>query len=181
MDIAITIGIAVIVIFFLADGVRRGLLRSVFEIVGLVAAFFCAAYFGHYLAAQLAGATRISHQALLYFFSFVVFVAVVVVFHLIGLVLQKIASATLLGPIDRLGGAVLGAVKGVLVVSLLLVILTWLPMPRSFKERVREHPVAARVYPVLPQMYRTFIDRDGGAGIDRPADEAEETRQRDTT
>lgn len=179
MDIVVTIVIALIVLFFLVDGVRRGLLRSVFEIVGLVAAFFCAVYFGHDIAARLAGAVDISREALLYFFSFVVFVAVVVVFHLIGVLLQKIASATLLGPIDRLGGAALGAIRGVLVVSLLLVILTWLPMPRSFKERVREHPVAARMYPVLPSMYRTFIDRSGGDGFERPADDAQETRQRD--
>lgn len=180
MDIAITVVIALIVVFFLADGVRRGLLRSIFEIVGLVAAFFGAVYFGHYLAARLAGAVSISREALLYFFSFVVFIVVVIVFHMIGVLLQKIASATLLGPIDRLGGAVLGAAKGVLVVSLLLVILTWLPMPHSFKERIREHPVAARFQPVLPSMYRTFIDRAGGDRLERPADDTGETPRQDT-
>jgi membrane protein required for colicin V production len=186
MSIAISVIILLIILFFFIDGIRRGLLRAIFEIIGIIAAFFCAYYFGHYIAAELAGSVRISYAALLYFFAFIVFLAVIVVFHLLGLLLQKIVSATVLGPVDRLGGAALGAVKGVLVVSLLLVILAWLPLPRGFKDEVRENRLAAAIHPVLPSMYRFFIRRTpvkpGGAvdEMERRLDDSQETRQRRT-
>lgn len=180
MDIVTSVVIALIVLFFFIDGIRRGLFRAVFEIAGLIAAFVCGYYFGHRIAEALAGSLRVSQPALLYFFSFVVFIAVVVVFHLVGLVIQKIVSATVLGPVDRIGGAVFGALKGVLVVSLLLVILAWLPLPEAFKEDIRENALASRIYPVLPETYRLImrsVPPGSAVPIDRMEDRPEESRE----
>jgi membrane protein required for colicin V production len=180
MDIVISVLILLVILFFFIDGIRRGFFRAVFEIAGIVAAFISAYYFGHQIAAALAGSLRVSQPALLYFFSFVLFVAVIVIFHLIGLLIQKIVSATVLGPVDRIGGAVFGAFKGVLVVSLLLVVLAWLPLPEAFKEDVRGNALAARIHPVLPETYR-LIMRSAPATpagtIDRMDERPEESRE----
>jgi uncharacterized membrane protein required for colicin V production len=159
MDLAITIVIGLIIAFFLVDGVRRGLVRQLFEIVGLVAAFIAAYYLGHSLAERAGGATRITHPVLVFFFSAVVFIAVVLVFHLVGLLLQKIVNVTVLGPVDRVGGALFGAVKGVLFVSLVCVLVFSIPSTDGFRHRLDENRLASAMRPILPRVYHFFIKR----------------------
>jgi uncharacterized membrane protein required for colicin V production len=159
MDTVITVVIVLVILFFLIDGIRRGLVRQVFEIVGLVAAFIAAYYLGHFLARRFDASTRISYPIVLFFFSAVVFVAVVIVFHLLGVVMQKIMSITVLGAVDRIGGALFGALKGVLFVSLVCVLIFSIPNGGGFKRKLETNRVAAAVHPVLPWMYNLFMKR----------------------
>jgi uncharacterized membrane protein required for colicin V production len=157
MDRIIGLIILVVILIFLVDGVRRGLVRQIFEIVGLVAAFVGAYYTYHYFAAQYRGSTQLAHHGVTIAATIVVFVVVALVFHLIGMLLGKIASVTVLGPVDRIGGGLLGAIKGVLFVSLLCVLCFSLPFPDGFKEKLKRDPVASRVYPVLPKLYDSVV------------------------
>ena len=157
MDRLIGVAIIIIVIFFLIDGVRRGLVRQIFEIIGLVAAFVCAYYVGHLFAVRYEGALTISRKFQLVGTSIVVFVVIAIVFHLIGRLLGKIVSVTILGPVDKLGGGMLGALKGVLFASLLCVVCFSLPLPEGFKERLKVDPIAARVHPILPRVYESIV------------------------
>jgi uncharacterized membrane protein required for colicin V production len=157
VDHLIGIIIAIIILVFFVDGVRRGLVRQLLEIIGLVAAFICAYDVGHSIAGRYDGVLRLSHRILLIGASVLVFVAVVLLFHLVGLLIGKIVSVTLLGPVDKLGGGIFGALKGVLFVSLLCVLCFSLPLPGGFKEKLRADPVAARIHPILPRLYRAVV------------------------
>lgn len=159
MDTVITVVIILIIVFFLIDGIRRGLVRQVFEIAGLIVAFMGAYYLGHFFAQRFEGSTRISYSVILFFFSAIVFIAVVIVFHLLGLMMQKIMSVTILGPVDRVGGAMFGALKGVLFVSLVCVLVFSVPAAGGFKRKLQTNRVAAAIHPVLPRMYNFFIKR----------------------
>ena len=130
-----------------------------FEIAGLIAAFIGAYYLGHALADRFDGSTRISGAAVRFFFSAVVFVAIVIAFHLLGLLMQKVVGVTILGPVDRIGGAVLGAVKGVLFVSLVCVLVFNVPASGRITEKIRANRIAAEMYPVLPRVYNFFMKR----------------------
>jgi membrane protein required for colicin V production len=159
MDAAITIVIGLIILFFFIDGIRRGLIRQLFEIAGLIAAFIGAYYVGHALADRFEASTRIAYPIILFFFSAVVFLVVVFAFHLIGLMFQKIVSVTILNPVDRIGGAVLGAVKGVLFVSLVCVLLFSIPDSEGFRQRLAANRAATAIHPLLPRVYHFFIKR----------------------
>jgi len=165
MDTVITIVIALIILFFFVDGIRRGLVRQLFEIAGLIAAFIGAYYVGHALADRFEGSTRISYPIILFFFSAVVFLVVVFAFHLIGIMFQKIVSVTILNPVDRIGGAVLGAVKGVLFVSLICVLLFSIPASEGFRQKLAANRVATAIHPLLPRVYHFFI-RHPAARVD---------------
>mgnify|MGYP001766035769 CR=1 FL=1 len=173
MDTFTTIVIGLIVLFFFIDGIRRGLVRQVFEIVGLVAAFVGAYYLGHALAAHFEGSTRISSRIVFWFFAAAVFLVVVVVFHLLGRIFQKIMSVTVLSPVDKIGGAVFGALKGVLFTSLLCVIAYNVPLPGTFRETLATNRAVAVVYPVLPRVYNFImkhsVSRPDGS-LEIPAD-----------
>ena len=157
MDNIISAAIVIVILIFLIDGIRRGLVRQLFEIVGLVAAFVGAYYLGHWLAADGHGSARVSHRAILIVSSVVVFVVIVIIFHLLGMLFQKIMSVTVLSPVDRVGGAIFGAFKGVLFVSLLCVIIFSFSPRGSFAARLKANAVASRVYPVLPRAYDFFM------------------------
>ncbi len=172
MSTAITISIGVIVLLFLIDGIRRGFLRSIFEIIGFVAAFVVARRYGPELASWLTERTSISQAALTYFFSIVAFVCVILAFHLFGLLLQMIVCATVLSPVDRLGGAVLGILKGALIVSLIVSIVHWLPVPESFKQEVRSNSTAEAFRPILPKVYHFIVDRVFAKHIENESKEA---------
>ena len=159
LDTVITAVIALIILVFLIDGIRRGLVRQLFEIVGLIAAFIGAFYLGHFFAHRFEGSTRISYAVILFFFSGVVFIAIALVFHFIGLVLQKVVSVTILGPVDRIGGAALGALKGVLFVSLVCVLITSAPAAGGFRQKLEANRIAAAMCPVLPRVYHFFMKR----------------------
>lgn len=157
MDRIIGIVIVVIIFFFLVDGVRRGLVRQIFEIIGLVAAFVGAYYTVHYFADQYHGSPHLAHKGVMIASAIIVFVVIALVFHLIGLLFGKIASVTILAPVDKVGGGFLGALKGILFVSLLCLICFYLPFPDAFKEKLKVDPVASRIYPVLPRLYDSVI------------------------
>jgi uncharacterized membrane protein required for colicin V production len=163
MDRLIGIIICIIVVFFFIDGLRRGLVRQLFEIVGLVAAFICAYYVGHSIAGRYDGTVKFSHSFLSVAASVVVFLVIVVAFHFIGLLLGKIVSVTILGPVDKIGGGLFGALKGVLFVSLLCVLCFSLPFPGAFKEKLKADPVAARIHPILPRLYESVVRPSPGA------------------
>jgi hypothetical protein len=159
MDTVITIVIGLIILFFFVDGIRRGLVRQLFEIAGLIAAFIGAYYLGHAFADRFQGSTRISYAVVRFFFSAVVFIAVALVFHLLGVLFQKIVSVTILGPVDRIGGALFGAVKGVLFVSLVCVLLFSVPAAGGLTAKIKANRVATAVHPVLPRVYNFFMKR----------------------
>ena len=159
IDTVITIVIFLVVLFFLVDGIRRGLVRQLFEIAGLIAAFIGAYYLGHTIAHRFDGSTRISFAVSRFFFSAVVFIVIALAFHLLGLLFQKMVSFTVLGPVDRVGGAFFGAVKGVLFVSLVCVLLFSVPDAGGLTAKIKANQAAAAIHPVLPRVYNIFMKR----------------------
>jgi len=153
----ITIVIILLLVLFLIDGARRGLVRQILEIIGLVAAFVCAYYVHDYLVSEHVRTIRASRELFSVGAAVFVFVAIVILFHFIGLLLGKIMSVSVLGPVDKVGGAILGACKGVLFVSLLCLICFTLPFPDHFKERLKADPLATRIHPILPRLYESIF------------------------
>jgi membrane protein required for colicin V production len=149
----IDIIILVVLVIFFVWGLKRGFIRQVLEIVGIIAAFIGAFYLAHRFAGYLDTKLDLPYQVTLVISAIAIFIGILIVFHFLGLFLQKVTSITLLAPLDRIGGGLFGAFKGVLLVSLVLVILLHLPLPVDFKEDVRDAPLASVIYPVLPGLF----------------------------
>ncbi|MBD3179692.1 MAG: hypothetical protein GF417_08835 [Candidatus Latescibacteria bacterium] len=161
MVTAIDIAIGIIFVWFLIAGVRRGLIRQVLEVVGIIAAFICAFYLAHNLALYLKPRIEISYNIATVISAVIIFAGVIIGFHFLGLALRKFISITLLGSFDRVMGGIFGGVKGLLLCSLLLIILMALPLPENFRDRLEEDPVVAVVAPLLPVLFDTVFSTTG--------------------
>lgn len=149
----VDIVILLILVFFFISGARRGLIRQVLDIVGIILAFISAFYLARYFAEYLERSIELTYNISLVVAAIVIFIGILVLFHALGLLLKKVAEITLFGSVDRVGGGLLGAFKGVLLVSLLLVIAFNIPLPQKVHKELGTRPLASGIYPVLPSLF----------------------------
>ncbi|MGE4518501.1 MAG: CvpA family protein [Desulfobacteraceae bacterium] len=124
------IAILCILGFTLIRGIMTGLVQSVSGVIGAVAGFYAAYFYYPTLAGFLE--KWVEPGSVLNIASFfVIFCAVVIVVTILGRVLKWILKIVFLGWVDRLGGGVLGFIKGGIIVSVLVIALTTFLPPRS--------------------------------------------------
>ena len=188
MDILKIITLVVLVLFFFF-GLKRGLIRQVLEVLGVIGAFIGSFYMAHHLASYLEGRFDLSYRIALVIAAAGIFTVIIILFHFIGLALQKLFKMTVLGWFDRLMGGVFGALKGTLLMSLILVIIISLPLDRQFRTDIIDDPFLGIIYPVLPVMFDLVLSRTGTdfseitrvkelAGIDKMKKSADEIGDR---
>ncbi len=107
----IDIVLVIILIILVLHGIMIGLIRGIFDIVGIV--------LGYILAINYSGALGIPK-----FLAFLlIFIVVVVGVSVLGRIISKLIHVTLLGSIDRLLGGLLGFLKGFIICFVFLIIL----------------------------------------------------------
>lgn len=155
--------------FFIA-GVKRGLIRQVLEVVGIIVAFLAAFYFAHALAEWIEVRTSADYRLSLAMAALAIFTGIIIGVHFVGLGLKKLFGLTIMGVFDRVAGGLFGVLKGVLIVSLVLSVIMILPVPDDIKDELREDPVTGAIYPVLPVMFDAVMGNlPGGASFEQIA------------
>jgi membrane protein required for colicin V production len=161
--------LAVLAWFFII-GVKRGLIRQVLEVAGIIVAFFAAFYFAHALAEWIELKTSADYRLSLAMAALAIFIGIIIGVHFIGLGLKKLFGLTIMGVFDRVAGGLFGALKGVLIVSLVLSVIMILPVPDDIKDQLRDDPVTGAIYPVLPVMFDAVAGSiPGGARFEQIA------------
>jgi membrane protein required for colicin V production len=155
----IDIIIILILVVFSISGLKRGLIRQVLDILGIILAFIGAFYLAHYLARYLEESIELRYDMSLVISAVAIFIGILVFFHVLGVLFKKTVEIAHLGSIDKIGGALLGVFKGVLLVSLLLVIALNIPLPDALKNEMRDRPLAVAIYPVLPSLFDFVLSR----------------------
>jgi len=96
------------------QGLMRGLIKTVFSIIGVIVAIVAASRFYD----TVSGWFGFAENAVFNAFAFVVvLVAVMVIFSLLANMLRSFTSTIMLGWADRLGGALLGLLIGALLLG----------------------------------------------------------------
>ena len=119
--------VVVIMVYFLIIGLLRGGIREITSIAALLGGFYIA-YLG-YEPFSVVFQVFISTQYIREIVAFIVLFGLVAVsVTLVGTLLRMFMKMVLLGMVDRLAGVLIGAVKAVIVVSVLhFLALTFLP------------------------------------------------------
>ncbi len=113
----------VILCFCLIRGLFRGLIKEVSSIIGVLGAYYAAyTYYGaiaKILSRWIADATYLNIISFM-----VIFIVIFIIISMLGVVIKYLLNIAFLGWVDRICGAGFGLVKGILVVSVILVALT---------------------------------------------------------
>jgi membrane protein required for colicin V production len=119
--------LALIFVYSVIRAAIRGLAREAFALAGLIVGFFLACWNYQSAAAYLRG--LINSQPLAEFCAFLLIVSIVMLLaSLLGRLVQRTASAIGLSPLDRLGGAAFGLLRGtILGTAILLAVTAFLP------------------------------------------------------
>lgn len=146
----------------------KGFARQIIELVGLVVSFFVAAVIASWLASQLARFASLPHSPALVISFIAVFVGGLVAFHFVAISAQRMVHTSLLGWLDRLVGAMLGLLAGILVTSVLTTMLFELPISDGLRAGLEGSAVCAFVQPVAGWLFEAVFPHDRGliaAGI----------------
>ncbi len=145
--------ILLILIFFIIKGWRRGFFRSLIGLVGFFLSVFLATSY-----------LNLAKGLILRFFSLpsavaavigflMIFLVLLALFHIIGLMVQRLIHLTPIGILDTLGGMALGLLAGGIIASLLLLFLSILPLPERVSCQIEESALARSTRSIAPYIF----------------------------
>ncbi len=168
LDIIILIPLA----YFAFKGFTKGFIITLAMLAGLLLGLYAAVHFSEYTATALTNTFHMQSSNIRVISYLVTFVVVLVLVYLLGQFLTGVVKTTGLGIVDRLAGLLLGVAKGLLIVSIFVVMFgkidpksNLIPL-KSKKESVLYNPIsviAPRVFPVMKKCTeeaKSFITGD---------------------
>jgi len=115
--------VIVILGYCLIRGIFRGLVKELSSIIGVFGGFYAAYTYYPVLAKPLS--KWIANAGYLNILSFlIIFCGVFIIISILGIIINYLLKIVFLGWLDRVSGAMFGAMKGILIVSVLLIALT---------------------------------------------------------
>jgi len=115
--------VVTILAYCIIRGIFRGLLKELSSIIGVFGGYYAAYTYYGMLAKPLS--KWIDHTGYLNIFSFlIIFCIVFLIISMLGVIINYLLKLAFLGWVDRLAGAVFGAMKAALIVSVLLIAFT---------------------------------------------------------
>jgi len=150
--------ILVILVLFLIQGYRKGIIISLASIAALVLGIYIAVHFSNYLDSTLMEHLKPSRKWLPILSFTITFIVVVIVVLLVAKLTEKLVDVVGMGFFNHLGGAVLGLVKGVILISILIFIFTSIDTKGKWlkEQHKKDSYLYSRVSAVFPKLMKTF-------------------------
>ena len=131
--ILLDILIWVVLIFFVAKGFSKGLVREATSLLGLVTGGWAAFRYYPALSQVMRGFINLPPQVALPLSFLLIFLLLGILFYFLGHLLTVIFKIMLLGGINRIGGIVFGFLEGGFILCLVLYLGTTRPVPDKMK------------------------------------------------
>ena len=149
--------IAIILLLFGVKGFRKGLIIEVVTLLAFAVGIYGAMHFSDFTAEHLKEFMEINPKYLNTTAFVLTFILLVILVNIIGRMVTKLIQAMDLGFFNKLGGAVFGMAKGVLLCSIMVMVLNNFQLLGVVKPEVREQ---SKLYPYIeetvPYVYRGF-------------------------
>jgi len=145
--------------FCLVRGFFRGLVKELSSIIGVFAGFYAAYTYYSVLAGYMSKwISGFQHTNIICFL--IIFLTVFITISILGLFLKYILNISFLGWADRICGTCFGFIKGILVVSVLLLVLTtFLKQNGSFIKKSVLSPYVMVISETMTQLVSTDIKK----------------------
>ncbi len=143
----------VVIVFFGILGFKDGVVKRVLEIAGVFVTLVLTARFATVVEPWVADKTGVNEETALLLTWAVLFFAGLLLSRFLASLLSKMVRLTLLGWLDRWGGALVGVALGTLVSSVLLVAASSVPGGAKIQEAYDESPVGRFIFYAAPSVY----------------------------
>ncbi len=153
MPATLLIPIPFIVVLALV-GLRDGVVKRVVEIIGVIATVILTARFAAAVQPWVMDRTGAAEEPALLITWALLFLAGLILSRLVAVLLSKLIHLTILGWLDRLGGAVLGAAIGVLLSSAVVLLLSQLPGGGDIQRDYQASGFGRFIYGAAPSVYQ---------------------------
>lgn len=141
------------VVTFITIGSKKGFIRELVAFMGLCAALVIATGKLDFIAVEVAGNLDASPLAVAVTAYIIVLGIIYVVFKITARMLQKLVSLQKLGQQDKYGGAIIGALRGFLIVGAVVFVTILLPLPRVYYQRLEESVIAKTAAKSIQYLY----------------------------
>lgn len=158
--------IIIILLYCLIRGIFRGIIKELSSIIGVLGGFYGAYAYYPLVAKQLS--RWISNTGYLNILSFmIIFCVVFIVISILGIIIKYLLRISFLGWVDRVCGAGFGIIKGILIVSVILLALTtFLPKGAPLIKNSLLSPHVTMISEKLIKVTSTQMKRQFGAKIE---------------
>jgi membrane protein required for colicin V production len=152
----VDIAVALIMIFFFIAGVRKGFIQEVMGLIAIILAFILGITGAPIWSEVLVEKLKFPSSVATVVIFILIFILVFILVKALGNILFKVVRATPLDVIDRLGGSLVGLVKGALIISLMLIFLGLFSLPRVIDQELNDSASAVPLRALAPSVYRLF-------------------------
>lgn len=159
----IDIIIIVILLFAAVRGFMTGLFASIASLVAIVAGVFCAIHYSYYIEYALNDSVlEWSHQTNKIVAFAVTFLAVVLAIIFVGKLLTKLADITALGLLNKILGAISGALKWSLILSVIFLLFDKFnkTIPFVDEEMLDESVMFYPIKSIVPTLIPAIMDEE---------------------
>ena len=162
----VIVGIAVF--FFIFLGLREGAVKSLVSMVAVFVALFLATGSLNFLAKGVPQFSDPNYLGTSIVFILVWALSFIFLDLFLTLLFKKVIKIVILGPLDKVGGLLIGGFKGLLICGIILQLILFLPLPAAAKKQVAEstlsrvsiavyhwaYPYAKRVKPIFDDLIK---------------------------
>lgn len=150
--------IIVLLVLFLIHGYRKGIIIGLATIAALLLGIYAAVHFSNYLDATLTEHLHPSGKWLPILSFSITFIIVVIIVMIVAKLTEKLVDVVGMGFFNHIGGALLGLVKGVILISILIFIYTSMdPKGKLLPEKdIKSSFAYGRISEVFPKLMKTF-------------------------
>jgi uncharacterized membrane protein required for colicin V production len=161
MDVPVLLALAAIIIFGIV-GFKDGVVKRILEIAGVLVSLILTARFASAVQPTVMEKSGMEEGASLLLTWAVLFFVGLVLSRLLARLISKALHLTVLGWLDRWGGALVGMALGTLVVSVVLVAATQVPGAASIQTAYDKTKVGQFIYYAAPEFYVQVRKLGGG-------------------
>ena len=148
--------ILIFIFISLLIGLKAGLIKSVFTVVGLIAGLFLAVKYYNFPGSLIAGWISMPRLAADTAGFLAIFLFTAVIVHALGYTAAAVTRFQPLKLLDRLGGLTVGLLLGLALSGLALILLAALPIYATFPDHIEESRIALPIMETTREIFEQF-------------------------
>lgn len=149
------IGILILFLYFIIGGYKKGFIEQTSTIFGIILALIISMNYYDEFVPIITPYINVGVEMLQFISFAILFIAINVFVHILGVIFKKILDMLFLKPLDHAAGAALGLVKGFVLSYFLVLMLYYIPYS-SLTEQINNSILAVKLLDMTPVLQNSI-------------------------